>query len=102
MSITGLSHVSITVADLERSKTWYEEALDWNCVMEDRSDTTTFADGVLTGGTPIGLRVPAKLAETRFDERRVGHDHLSLTATDTDDLTEVEERLRSRGATFTP
>jgi glyoxylase I family protein len=102
MSITGLSHVSITVADLQRSKKWYEEVLDWNCLMEDRSETTTFAYGVLPGGTTIVLRVHDEPAETTFDERRVGLDHLSLTATETDDLTQVAERLRSRGATFTP
>ena len=102
MSITGISHVSITVADLDRSKRWYEEVLEWNCRMEDRSDTTTFAYGTLPGGTTIVLRVHDEPAETTFDERRVGLDHLSLTATDPNDLSLVDGRLRAAGATFTP
>jgi catechol 2,3-dioxygenase-like lactoylglutathione lyase family enzyme len=102
MSITGISHVSITVADLDRSKRWYEEVLEWNCLMEDRSDTTTFAYGTLPGGTTIVLRVHDEPAETTFDERRVGLDHLSLTATDPNDLSLVDGRLRAAGATFTP
>jgi hypothetical protein len=40
--------------------------------------------------------------EATFDERRVGLDHLSLTATDEADLSTVEERLTGLGATFTP
>ena len=102
MSITGISHVSITVADLDRSKQWYEEVLEWNCLMEDRSDTTTFAYGTLPSGTTMVLRVHDEPAETTFDERRVGLDHLSLTATDPNDLSLVEGRLRAAGATFTP
>jgi catechol 2,3-dioxygenase-like lactoylglutathione lyase family enzyme len=102
MSITGISHVSLTVADFGRSKKWYQEVLEWSCLREGRSATTTFAYGVLPGGTTIVLRVHDEPAETTFDERRVGLDHLSLTATDPNDLSLIESRLRVLGTEFTP
>jgi catechol 2,3-dioxygenase-like lactoylglutathione lyase family enzyme len=102
MALEGVSHVSMTVADLERSKAWYAAVLDWNCLSDGRSDTTTFAYGTLPGGTTIVLRVHDEPQETTFDERRVGLDHLSFTATDEADLATVEERVRAQGTTFTP
>ena len=84
MPINGISHVSITVADLERSKSWYAEVLGWTPLMDDRSDTTTFSYGTLPDGTTIVLRVHDEPADAVFDERRVGLDHLSLSVTDAD------------------
>jgi glyoxylase I family protein len=102
MSIDGISHISITVADLERSKQWYSAVLGWNSLMDDRSETTTLSYGMLPDGTTIVLRVHDEPAEAVFDERRVGLDHLSLTATAVDDLTTIESRLRDADAVFTP
>ena len=102
MAIAGISHVSITVADLERSKQWYADVLQWTCLMEDRSDTTTFAYGTLPDATTIVLRVHDEPADVTFDERRVGLDHLSLTATDVTDLSSVESRLSPLDARYTP
>lgn len=102
MSTSGISHVSITVTDLARSGKWYEDVLGWHGLMEDRSETTIFAYGVLPDGTTIVLRVHDEPVGDEFDERRVGLDHLSLTATDATDLETVEARLAELGATYTP
>jgi catechol-2,3-dioxygenase len=40
MSITGISHVSITVADLERSKQWYQDVLEWKCLIPTTSPSS--------------------------------------------------------------
>jgi len=102
MPITGVSHISLTVTDLARSGEWYREALGWTSAMEGRSDTTTFAYGMLPDGTTIVLRVHDEPADAVFDERRAGLDHLSLVATDADDLAAVESRLAALGTTYTP
>jgi catechol 2,3-dioxygenase-like lactoylglutathione lyase family enzyme len=35
-TITGISHIDLTVTDLDRSETWYSELLDMKRVLDGR------------------------------------------------------------------
>ena len=102
MTFTGYSHVSITVTDLDKSRTWYSNVLGWTPMMEGRTDTTTYAIGTLSEGAMVVLRVHDTPIGDHFDERRPGLDHVSFGVEAESDLHELEERLRSANATFTP
>jgi catechol 2,3-dioxygenase-like lactoylglutathione lyase family enzyme len=100
--LSGVSHISLTVTDLDRSRTWYRDILEWDEQLSGRSDTTTFAYGAIPGGTTIVLRAHDEPVAGPFDERRPGLDHLSLAASDAADLADVEARLQQAGASYTP
>ncbi|MBL7497388.1 VOC family protein [Frankia sp. CNm7] len=102
MALTGVSHLSLTVTDLDRSAAWYGEVLDWKELVRDRGDTTTFAHGVLPGGLSVVLRQHDQGIADAFDETRPGLDHLSFSVEEPADLERLEARLTEAGAVFTP
>jgi glyoxylase I family protein len=102
MPVTSLSHVSLTVSNLEESKSWYAEVLSWAEQASGRSDTTSFSYGVLPGGMAIVLRQHDSPESTPFEERRPGLDHLSFTVSDVADLHAVERLLEEHGNLYTP
>ena len=85
--ITGFSHVRLTVTDLARSRAFYDRVFGFPVAMEvpaDADDATREALGFLFGGIVyavpgglLGLRPVAPRGD-RFDEDRVGLDHLSF------------------------
>lgn len=102
MPLSGVSHVSLTVSDLNRSCAWYTEVLEWKEQVRGRSDTTSFAHGVLPHGLSIVLREHDQGGRDPFDETRPGLDHLSLSVETMADLDKLEESLTKAGAQFTP
>ncbi len=102
MPVTALSHVSLTVSDLEASKAWYADVLSWSEQASGRSDTTSFSYGVLPGGISVVLRQHDTPESSPFDERRAGLDHLSFTVSDVTDLNDIERVLKERGGRYTP
>lgn len=99
MAFAGVSHVSITVSDLDASRSWYGQILGWNQVLESRTDSTTYAIGLLGDGTALVLRAHDAPLTGAFDERRPGLDHLSLAVTSEDDLSDLEAKLATAKAT---
>jgi catechol 2,3-dioxygenase-like lactoylglutathione lyase family enzyme len=102
MPLGGVSHVSLTVSDLNRSCAWYAEILDWREQARSRSDTTSFAHGVLPSGLSLVLREHDQGTKDPFDETRPGLDHLSFSVETLTDIDELEKRLAKAGAEFTP
>ncbi|CUU60030.1 glyoxylase I family protein [Parafrankia irregularis] len=102
MAFDGVSHLSLTVTDLDRSTAWYRDVLDWKELVRDRGETTTFAHGVLPGGLSIVLRQHDQPGATAFDETRPGLDHLSFSVSEPADLDRLVSRLAGIGAVFTP
>jgi glyoxylase I family protein len=100
---TGVSHVSLSVTDLDRSIAWYTDVLGLVNVMP------TDAPGlrrVLLAHPGTGLMVALSQHDagsgTPFDERTTGLDHLSFAVQDRDELAAWEARLAEKGVTFTP
>lgn len=98
MPVSGFSHVSITVSDLDASRAWYARALGWTEVMTSRTESTTFAVGQVPEGATVVLRMHDEPVAGRFDERHVGLDHASFAVATSEDLRELEGRLQAMGA----
>ena len=85
LSCTSIAHVRLTVTDIERSRQFYETVFGWPVLLEvpENADEATrnqfgfLFGGVIydLGGTLLGLR---PVANDRFDEDRVGLDHLAF------------------------
>ena len=99
-TITGVSHVDLTVTDLDRSEAFYTELLGAVPLLQGANEThgTTVryvlhADSFLI----IGLvRHDAPIDEP-FDPRRVGLDHLAFNVADRTGLDEWKARLVELG-----
>jgi catechol 2,3-dioxygenase-like lactoylglutathione lyase family enzyme len=102
LTIGKISHVSITVTELGRSRAWYSHVLGWEERSTGRSPTTSYAYGQLPGGLSVVLRQHDHPLGDRFDERRPGLDHLSFIVTSDSDLRELEKRLHAVGALADP
>lgn len=104
---TGYAHVRLTVTDIVRSRAFYEDVFGFPVAYEvpaDADDATKEAlaflfGGViysLGGGTLFGLR-PVAPGSDRFDEDRVGLDHVSFALAGRSDLESAVAALDERG-----
>jgi glyoxylase I family protein len=93
-----ITHVALTVSDLDKSVPWYERLFDAKPVLDE--DTGPFRHVVwLVGGqTLVGLHQFPDLEDARrFDERRIGLDHLAFQCTNRAELEEWAARLDELG-----
>ena len=94
----GVTHVAITVRDLSVSVPWYQRLLGSDPVLDE--DTGPFRHVVfLVGGGLLGLHgfpegVPSA---DRFDERRLGLDHIAFGVANRDELVAWASRLDELG-----
>jgi len=103
VAITGYAHVRLTVTDIAASRRFYEDVFGLEVAYEvpaDADDATKEALGFLFGGVIyslpggmlLGLR-PVAPGGDRFDEDRVGLDHLSITVDDLEAAVAELDRL---------
>ncbi len=90
-------HVTLTVTDLARSVDWYERVLGMTKVADREGPTWTRALMRSEGGLVIGLTVHEGTGRDRFDERRVGLDHLSIACEDRAEVEAWERHLTELG-----
>src|SRR4029077_14800835 len=92
-----ITHVALTVTDLNRSVPWYEALFGSKPVLDE--DTGPFRHVVwLLGGTLVGLhQFPDPTDAGPFDERRVGLDHLAFACATRKELEDWEGRLNKLG-----
>ncbi|WP_346742428.1 VOC family protein [Rhabdothermincola salaria] len=92
-----ITHVALTVTDLERSVPWYQRLFDAAPALDE--DTGPFRHVVWSvGDTLVGLhQFPDGSSDAAFDERRPGLDHLSFACRDRAALQEWAERLDELG-----
>jgi glyoxylase I family protein len=99
MAIKGLTHVSLSVTDLDRSVGFYRDALGLPTLVE-RFDGSAF-DGeeimLLAGRTALCLQAHKANEGERFDPRRTGLDHLALAVESIDELERYAARLTELG-----
>ncbi|MFS8200298.1 VOC family protein [Streptomyces sp. CWNU-52B] len=106
MQITprAFAHVRLTVTDIDRSRAFYEDLfglpvafeLPPDADAETREELSFLFGGVIyqLGDSLLGLR---PVATDRFDEDRVGLDHVSLAVSGRQDLVAALSVLEDRG-----
>jgi catechol 2,3-dioxygenase-like lactoylglutathione lyase family enzyme len=92
--VTGIHHVTIRGADLDRSVAFYADVLGFE-VQRASEELAFFAAGT----SIVALRPPLEgTAEgDRFSEYRIGVDHLAFSVPDRSALDEAVEALRGAG-----
>jgi glyoxylase I family protein len=109
ISASSVSHVRLTVTDIERSRQFYESVFGWSAAMEvpkDADEATRERLAFLFGGVIydigealIGLR---PVANDQFEEDRVGLDHLCFKAGSKDELESAVKHLDDLGIAHEP
>ena len=96
-TMPAITHVAITVSDLETSEAWYTKVLGVAPVLDE--DTGPFRHIVYAlGSTLFGLHgFPDLMSTERFNERRPGLDHISFGCADRDELVAWAARLDELG-----
>ena len=92
METSGLNHIIMTIKDVEKSKAFYGDLLGF--------EIKTIADGFLfvTGGVGIFFfQSKHPISDDRFNEFRIGLDHLSFTAPSEEALQRLAEHLQASG-----
>jgi catechol 2,3-dioxygenase-like lactoylglutathione lyase family enzyme len=94
-----LTHVALTVRDLSVSVPWYEALFESEPVIDEDTDPDFHHTVYLVGnGTLVGLHQHAKpTPDERFDEHRVGLDHVSFGCADRAQLEQWARRLDALG-----
>jgi glyoxylase I family protein len=97
---TSIAHLRLTVTDIERSRHFYESVFGWPVLLEvpESADQATrnrlgfLFGGVIydLGGTLLGLR---PVGTDRFDEDRVGLDHIAFRVGSKAELAAAAARL---------
>ncbi|MFN8188367.1 MAG: VOC family protein [Gaiellales bacterium] len=105
MRSTGIHHVDLVVADIERSLRFYRELLGplgWHGVSNtigERGETIHYLYGP---GSSLGLRQASGAGtDLPVDRYRIGLHHLCFETASLGALVEASERLRGLGASIT-
>jgi glyoxylase I family protein len=100
---TGVSHVSLSVTDLDRSIAWYTDVLGLQLLMPTDAPGLRRVLLVHQGsGLMVALSQHEKGTGAAFDETASGLDHLSFAVADRDELAAWEARLAEKGVSYTP
>jgi catechol 2,3-dioxygenase-like lactoylglutathione lyase family enzyme len=97
----AITHVAVTVTDLDRSTRWYSRLLGAEPVLDEDETTGGFHHTVfaLEGGQLFGLHTHPTGEGGTFDERRSGLDHVSFACRDRAELQAWANRLDELGIT---
>jgi glyoxylase I family protein len=96
----SITHVAITVTDLDQSVSWYRELFGAEPVLDEDETTGGFHHTVFSigDGQLFGLHThPGGGTGGSFDERRTGLDHVSFACTDRSELQSWVDRLDELG-----
>ena len=82
-SLAGISHVSLTVPDMQRARWFWTAVMGFEVGMEVPGATVCVHR---PSATVIGFRDHAGTVTGKFDETRVGMDHIALAVPSVGDL----------------
>lgn len=92
----GVHHVALTVSDVRRSQAFYTELLGFNHLTDFGPRALLHNGSFLLGLTPASDPSQA-IAGDRFNENRIGMDHLSLSVGSKADLEAAVRTLDEHG-----
>ena len=97
----ALTHVAVTVTDLERSTRWYSALFGSEPVLDEDESTGGFHHTVyaIGGGQLFGLHTHPRATGGSFSEFETGLDHVSFGCRDHGELQEWVSRLEELGVT---
>jgi glyoxylase I family protein len=89
----GLAHATLTVSDIERTKKFYEDLFDTTFEMDDEK-----VFSLVTVGIPVWfVQWSKQKSGDRFDETRIGLDHIAFKLENVSVLEKIIERLKDMG-----
>lgn len=90
----GLAHATLTVTDIKRTKAFYEELFGTEFEMDSKR-----VFSLATVGVPVWFveRPIAKKTNDRFNEKRVGLDHIAFKLENLSVLEKVVAKLQEMG-----
>jgi glyoxylase I family protein len=96
-TMPAITHVAVTVTDLDASEAWYTKVFGVKPVLDE--DTGPFRHVVYSlGDTVLGLHgFPDLAGKEPFNERTPGLDHIAFGCTSRDELVEWAARLDDLG-----
>lgn len=101
--LTGLHHLSITVADLDRSVPWYRDVLGLREVgFQQHADGRTDVLAPPDGSFVILLQEHKAHEGAGFSEHRPGLDHISFRVADVEALEAWRQRFDELGVGYQP
>ncbi len=104
-TFTGVSHIDLSVSDLDRSETFYTTLIGGTKVLDGRSEHNHLASRYLIHPDSLfilGLVQHDHSDAEPFDERRLGLDHLSFNVADRSSLDEWAAHLATHGIAHSP
>lgn len=96
ITTAGVHHIALTVSDVRRSQQFYTELLGFNHLTDFGPRALLHNGSVLLGIGPAPDPAQAQ-ANDRFNENRIGLDHLSLSVASMADLEAALVLLDARG-----
>ena len=105
LRITGLHHITLLCADVEKSASFYRDLLGMRLVERSRNPDDPNADHLLFGGDGVtGGTMVTCMSYPELDEGVVGRGsthHFALAVESDDELSAWRDYLRSRGVEAT-
>ena len=101
--LAGISHIDLTVTDVQRSERFYTDVLGFEVVKRVDKPDFRLADLRHAGlENEVCVRQPTGGDDAPFDEFRTGLDHLSFRVPSRSELERWQEHLDRHRVTYTP
>lgn len=89
----GIAHTTLTVSDIKRTKRFYVELFETEFEMDDETSFSLLKVGIPCWFTQWKKQYP----NDRFDERRIGLDHIAFELKTLEELENIIKRLDEMG-----